>query len=115
MLKAMVAVVAMLSGGVTLGVAVHTQTQPGAFTTPNPLLGTGGNSLKRDVRSAIGAMEVMPSVAAVDEMTLDEMVIRAGADPRPSTPTGRAFAPMTRPCSDWWELGPNASVRMLCR
>jgi hypothetical protein len=114
MLKAMVAIAAMLSGGVTLGVAVHILNQPGAFTTPQPLLG-GGDYLKRDVQSAIGAIEETPSVGAGDELSLPEVTIRPGPDPRPRTPTNRAPVPMTRPCSDWWELGPNASVRMLCR
>jgi hypothetical protein len=118
MLKVMLAVVATLSGGATLGVAVHTQSHRGAVTTPMPLLDTGGVSVKREVLSAIGAM-VMPTVAASNEVTLAEMTIRGDADHKPSALPAAAFVPafvpMTRPCSDWWELGPNASVRMLCR
>jgi hypothetical protein len=114
MLKLAVTAVTVLLGGAAVGVAVHVQTNPRAFTTlETPWLG--------EIGSVIGELEVPGSVEAVKPLalTLDEVTVwgdphrmakmaRAGMVPEPEPVA-------LRPCSEWWELDPQANVRMLCQ
>jgi hypothetical protein len=111
MLKASIAVIAMLLGGAATGVAVYVQSRPEAFTTRTSWLDAGVVPVNRLARTAIGDAAAKPPLYAVDEIVLPTVVVAARA-PRLTLP--KEPVPVTRPCSEWREIGPETYVRTLC-
>ena len=111
MLKASIAAIAMLLGGAATGVAVYVQSRPEAFTTRTAWLDAGVVPVNRVVQRGIEGVEAKPPLLAVDEIILPSVVVAARA---PSVTRLDPFAPVTRPCSEWREIGPQTYVRMLC-
>ena len=115
MLKLAVTAVTLLLGGAAVGVAVHVQTDPRAFTTLEaPRLGEIGSVIRELEVQRVEA--VKPLTLTIDEVTVwgdphrMAKLARAGMDPEPEP------EPVSlQPCSEWWELDPQANVRMLCR
>ena len=110
MLKPAIAAVSMLLGGAAVGVAVHVQTNPLAFTTFEPRLGAGLDAVIRELKEIRGVQPVEPSALTLGEVTVwgvSHRMAKAGLAPSPILEL--------QPCSNWWELDPQSNVRMLCR
>lgn len=109
MLKPAITAVAMLLGGAAVGVTVHVQTNPYAFTTLEPPLVTGLESVTKELRE-IQSVEVKASALMLDEITVwgvTHRLAKAGL--------ARPAVVALKPCSNWWELDPQSNVRMLCQ
>jgi hypothetical protein len=99
----------LLLGGAAVGVIVYVETDPRAFTTLEPRLGAGVESVTKAVRE-IRSTEVEPPALTLDEITVWGVAHRLEK-------VGPASLPIAalRPCSDWWQLDPQSNVRMLCQ
>lgn len=120
MIKALVALSSISIGGTAVGAVVYMQTHPLAFTgtpeTPAPVV---------DEDPPIRAPALPIRLAVRHEGTqVRELAAVPTVVIRPVGVTVAASMPATRPCSEWWSLGPKAvalgtepshNVRALCR
>ena len=116
MIKATVAVLLTFFGSSAVGVAAYLQTHPRAFTklerqTVSALQPAAKNIRVHADRAIVELIDPNRPVLTIGEIVID-------GEPKGRPVVERAAAKRTavanRPCSDWWELGPESRVRMLC-
>lgn len=113
MIKPWIATLSLLAGAATVGVALYVQVNPRAFTTATEPAEDTARVTTLDEVQVLGELPV----ASIE---IEPVHIQAMPPSVATEPVGPPLA--TRPCSDWWELGPKATsagqgarhVRRLC-
>src|SRR5262245_12322740 len=110
MLKAVPAILFTSLGAAAAGTAVYMQHNPGAFTSPKPVLLDSG-AARVAHRAEVVTTGIKPAVEApVDDVVRGEIVIYARPKAVAASPHHRADKNdlTLRPCSDWRELDPQS-------
>lgn len=110
MIKATFALLFALIGSSAVGFAAYLQSHPSAFTTLKPHLVSGVRPVSKEVRSVVERVDAERSALTIGEIVIRSELIKPPVAKRAAERTAIA----NRPCSDWWELGPESHVRMLC-